>query len=98
MPNIKNVKIGLQTLRLLNTPKDKLRLLLNRANSKAKLDVGEVERTLQITADALIPSDVVVPQSVNKGAPVVLDAPKSGVARAIEQLADTFLISENAGR
>src|SRR3954468_5174276 len=90
IPNIKNVKIGLQTLRLLNTPMSKLRLVLNRANSKVKLDVGEVERTLQVKADCLIPSDVVVPQSVNKGAPVVLDAPKSGVARAIEQLADLF--------
>ena len=46
IPNIKNVKIGLQTLRLLNTPMEKLRLVLNRANSKVKLDVGEVERTL----------------------------------------------------
>ena len=90
IPNIKNVKIGLQTLRLLNTPMSKLRLILNRANSKVKLDVGEVERTLQVKADALIPSDVVVPQSVNKGTPVVLDAPKSGVARSIEQLADLF--------
>jgi pilus assembly protein CpaE len=90
IPNIKNVKIGLQTLRLLNTPMSKLRLVLNRANSKVKLDVGEVERTLQVKADSLIPSDVVVPQSVNKGSPVVLDAPKSGVARSIEQLADLF--------
>ena len=49
-----------------------------------KLDVGEVERTLGIKADILIPSDVVVPQSVNKGAPVVLDAPKSGVAKSLE--------------
>ena len=32
-----------------------------------------------------------MPQSVNKGAPVVLDAPKSGVARALEQLADQFI-------
>ena len=72
IPNIKNVKIGLQTLRLLNTPMEKLRLVLNRANSKVKLDVGEVERTLGIQAEALIPSDVVVPQAVNKGEPVVL--------------------------
>jgi pilus assembly protein CpaE len=93
IPNIKNVKIGLQTLRLLNTPMTKLRLILNRANSKVKLDVGEVERTLQVKADSLIPSDVVVPQSVNKGTPVVLDAPKSGVARAIEQLADQFAVA-----
>ena len=67
IPNIKNVKIGLQTLRLLNTPMEKLRLILNRANSKVKLDIGGVERTLQVTAESLIPSDVVVPQSVNKG-------------------------------
>ena len=78
IPNIKNVKIGLQTLRLLNMPMSKLHLVLNRANSKVKLDVSEVERTLQIKAESLIPSDVVVPQSVNKGTPVVLDAPKSG--------------------
>ena len=82
IPNIKNVKIGLQTLRLLNMPMSKLHLVLNRANSKVKLDVSEVERTLQVKADALIPSDVVVPQSVNKGTPVVLDAPKSGVAKS----------------
>jgi len=98
IPNIKNVKIGLQTLRLLNTPMSKLRLVLNRANSKVKLDVGEVERTLQVKADCLIPSDVVVPQSVNKGTPVVLDAPKSGVARSIEQLADLFTRDQKKSR
>jgi len=91
IPNIKNVKIGLQTLRLLNTPMEKLRLVLNRANSKVKLDVGEVERTLGIKAEALIPSDVVVPQAVNKGEPVVLSAPKSGVTQSMNQLADLFL-------
>ena len=98
IPNIKNVKIGLQTLRLLNTPMSKLRLVLNRANSKVKLDVGEVERTLQVKADWLIPSDVVVPQSVNKGAPVVLDAPKSGVAKSIEQLANMFAADDGSRR
>jgi pilus assembly protein CpaE len=91
IPNIKNVKIGMQTLRLLNTPTSKLRLILNRANSKVRLDVGEVEKTLQVKAESLIPSDVVVPQSINKGVPVVLDAPRSGVSRAIEQLADLFV-------
>ncbi len=97
IPNIKNVKIGLQTLRLLNIPLSKLKLVLNRANSKVKLDVSEVERTLGIKADALVPSDIVVPQAVNKGVAVVLDAPKSGVARSIESLADAF-VPATAGR
>jgi pilus assembly protein CpaE len=90
IPNIKNVKIGLQTLRLLNTPMNKIHLILNRANSKVKLEVSEVERTLQVKADALIPSDIVVPQSVNKGTPVVIDAPRSSIAKSLEQLADRF--------
>jgi pilus assembly protein CpaE len=93
IPNIKNVKIGLQTLRLLNTPMEKLLLVLNRSNSKVKLDIGEVERTLQTKADCLVPSDVLVPQSVNKGVPVVLHAPKSSVSKSIQQLADFFVPS-----
>lgn len=90
IPNIKNVKIGLQTLRLLNTPMEKLHLILNRANSKVKLDVTEVERTLQVSADILIPSDIVVPQSVNRGVPVVQSSPRSGVAKSLEDLASMF--------
>jgi pilus assembly protein CpaE len=90
VPNIKNMKLGLQTLRLLNIPSSKLKLVLNRSNSKVKLDIGEVEKALQMKADCLVPSDIVVPQAVNKGVPAVLDAPKSGVARALEQLAESF--------
>jgi len=93
IPNIKNVKLGLQTLRLLNIPVSKLKLVLNRSNSKVKLDIGEVERTLQMKADVLIPSDILVPQSVNKGVPAVIDAPKSGVSRSLEQLANLFVDS-----
>lgn len=88
IPAIKNVKIGLQVLRLLDMPVSRVKLLLNRANAKVKLDIGEVERTLQLKADVLLPSDILIPQSVNKGNPVVLDAPKSTVTKSIEQLAD----------
>ena len=100
IPNIKNVKIGLSTLSLLSVPTEKLHLVLNRADSKVKLDVAEVEKTLRVAAVAHVPSDVVVPISVNKGSPVVLSAPKSGVARAFEQLALRFIdggaVSNNA--
>jgi pilus assembly protein CpaE len=90
IPTIKNTKLGLQTLRLLEVGEEKLTLLLNRADSKVQLDVAEVERTLGLRAGCLVPSDIVVPQSVNKGVPVVLDAPRSEVARAFEELADRF--------
>jgi pilus assembly protein CpaE len=98
VPNIKNVKLGLQTLKLLNVPTTKVKLVLNRSNSKVKIDVGEVERALQIRADSLIPSDIAVPQSVNKGVPVLLDAPKSGVARSLAELAGLFVTVEPGAR
>jgi pilus assembly protein CpaE len=97
IPNIKNVRIGLQTLRLLNTPMHKIKLVLNRANSKVKLDVAEVERTLQVKAESRIPSEISVPQSVNKGVPIVLDAPRSGAAKALEELVK-LLVGEPAAR
>ena len=88
IPHIKNTKIALQTMRLLNIGPEKVTMVLNRANSKVRLDVGEVERAIGVRADCLIPSDIVVPQSINKGVPVVLDAPRSGVAKALERLAE----------
>ena len=91
IPNIKNVKIGLSTLQLLDIPKERLHLVLNRSDSKVKLDVNEVEKTLQVHAAARVPSDVVVPISVNKGSPVVVSYPKSNPARAFEELAMRFL-------
>src|SRR5207245_10709559 len=98
IPNTKNVKLGLQTLRLLNIPVSKLKFVLNRANSKVKLDVAEVERTLSIKADCLVPSDIIVPQSGNKGVPAVLDAPRSGVSKRMEQLAELFLAGSQSKR
>lgn len=99
IPHIKNTKIGLQTLRLLHIPAAKVKLTLNRANSKVRLDIADVERTLQMKADSLIPSDIAVPQSINKGVAIVLDNPKSGVSRNLERLADLFpaLAGEQAG-
>jgi len=90
IPHIKNTKIGLQTMRLLHIPVDKVKLTLNRANSKVKLDIADVERALQMKADCLIPSDIAVPQSINEGVPIVVDAPKSGVSRNLERMADLF--------
>lgn len=90
IPNIKNTKLGLQTLRLLGVPEERMTLLLNRANARVQLEVSEVERTLGMKAGILIPSDIIVPQTVNKGVPLVLDAPRSDVARAFRNMAALF--------
>lgn len=85
--SIKNTRVSLQKLAQLGYGQGLASLVLNRADSKVWLDVGEVEKNLPAPVVARIPSDRLVPRSVNRGAPVVLDAPRSAVARALVELA-----------
>ncbi len=91
IPSIKNLKIGMQTLDLQAIAGPKLKLVLNHANAKVKLDVKEIERVLGLTANYAVPDDISVPMSVNAGRPVVVDEPKSPVSRAIECIAESLL-------
>ena len=45
---------------------------------------------MKIQVDAMIPSSRLVPTSLNKGRPVVLDEPGAEVSQAIRQLAERF--------
>jgi pilus assembly protein CpaE len=96
IPSIKNLKVGMQTLDLLALAGPKLQLVLNRANARVKLDVKEVEKALGLDARFPVPSDIAVPQAVNRGVPVVLDNPRSPSARAFEDIATEFLAEDTA--
>jgi pilus assembly protein CpaE len=91
IPSIKNLKIGMQALDLQTIAGPKLRLVLNHANTKVKLDVKEVERVLGLSANYPIPDDLSVPISVNAGVPVLLDDPKSPVSRAMDRIAESLV-------
>lgn len=89
--SLKNVRLGLQTMAVLGVPFSRMRFVLNRANTKVGLSVGEAERLLELKADVALPSDILVPQSVNRGVPAVLLGPRSKFARSIENLASVLL-------
>jgi pilus assembly protein CpaE len=91
IPSIKNLKIGMQTLDLGAIAGSKLRLVLNHANAKVKLDVKEIERVLGLSANFPVPDDLAVPMSVNAGRPVVLEDPKAPVSRALDRIAEALL-------
>jgi len=90
IPSIKNLKVGIQTLDLLSVAGNKLHLVMNRANARVHLDISDVERALGVSAEFRIPSDIAIPQSVNRGVPVVLDKPRSPAALALRTLADRY--------
>ncbi len=91
IPSIKNLKVGLQTLNLLSLAGNKLKLVLNRANARVNLEIADVERAIGLPVSFKVPSDIAVPQSVNRGTPVILDRPKSQAAIALGEIADYFV-------
>jgi pilus assembly protein CpaE len=86
LPSVKNAKLALETLRLLKFPTNKVRLVLNRSNAKARLDDREIEGALKAQIQARIPSDGDVAASVNEGRPIVESAPKSKVAKGFGEV------------
>jgi len=94
LPSVKNAKLALDTLRLIKFPFEKIKLVLNRVNSKARLDVDELERSLGLDIKAAISSDKLVPRAVNEGEPVVSLYPRSRVARDLRGVAQLVVDDE----
>jgi pilus assembly protein CpaE len=98
VPSIKNLKLALQTMELLHYPRTRLRVVLNRADSKVGLRLPDVEKILGGPVDATIPSSRAVPLSVNKGNPILVEDPRSHVSDAIRRFAAQFAASPRAAR
>jgi pilus assembly protein CpaE len=93
IPALKNLKLTLETLDLLNYPRDKWRIILNRSDSKVGLAMNEVEKTLRVPIAAEVPSSRDVPASINRGVPIVLESPNHSVSTAIKHFAERNVIS-----
>ncbi|OFW66683.1 MAG: hypothetical protein A2Z12_08655 [Actinobacteria bacterium RBG_16_68_21] len=98
LPSVKNAKIALDALRSSRFPMERMRLVVNRVNAKARLDLVELERSLGLRVAGSIPSDRLVPQSVNEGIPVVALSPRSRVARSFHTLAQMLTPDEREPR
>ena len=97
LPSVKNAKLALETLRLLKFSTSGVKVVMNRSNSKAKLDDKEIEGALKMSIDAAIPSDALVAASVNEGRPVVESHPKSKVAKGFEDVVELIAKKVPAG-
>src|ERR687888_325613 len=96
VPTLKNLRLALQTLELLSFPKSRVKIVLNRANSKVGMKPNEVEGALGMKVRFEVPSDRAVPVAVNRGKPVVLDEQGADVSKAIRQIAKGLFPVEQA--
>lgn len=88
LPSVKNAKVANSLLEFLGIDRKKVRLVVNRFDSKVGLTTRDVEKAVKLPVFGTVPSDRIVPRSVNEGAPVVLRYPKSEVARSINRLVE----------
>lgn len=94
---VRHLSKGYETLLNIGIPRERLQIVLNRADSKVGLDPADVERVLGLKVDSLVPSSGLVPKSLNKGRPLYLSDSKSGVAQSIGDLADRFITAPAGG-
>jgi len=98
VPTIKNVRLSLQTLELLSFPQDRIKVVLNRANSKVGMQRKEVESALEMGVRYEIPSDRAVPLAVNRGNPAVLADGKSEFSRSVRELAKSLVTAQTVAK
>jgi pilus assembly protein CpaE len=94
VPTIKNVRLSLQTLELLSFPTERIRVVLNRANSNVGMKRGEVEAALEQRVRYEVPSDRAVPLAVNRGNPAVVSDAKADFSRAVREMAKSLQPAE----
>jgi pilus assembly protein CpaE len=89
--SLKNTKLGLETLERMDFDIDRIRLVLNRADSNVGIGHEDVAAIVGAKPEVLVPSDRNVTRSVNRGEPIVLEHRRSEAARAFQALADLYL-------
>ena len=87
VPTLKNVKVALETLDMLNIAPDHRHLLLNRADDEVGISADRVEGILGMRPEARIASATEVAAATNAGKPIVLRNPHHPISLAVVELA-----------
>jgi pilus assembly protein CpaE len=93
--SLKNAKLGLQTLERMDYDPERVRIVLNRADSKVGISHGDVVAILGREPSVLVPSDREITRSINLGEPIALGARRSQAARAFHLLAAMYIDDEH---
>jgi pilus assembly protein CpaE len=101
IPALKNLRLTLDTLDLLGSPREARVIVLNRSDAKVGLSAEDVVTSIKQEIAVLVPNSIDVPASVNRGVAIVLQEPRHPVSVALRRIADEHLRppgGEAAGR
>jgi pilus assembly protein CpaE len=87
IPTIKNMKSGNDTIHGLGYDTNKIRMILNRSNSKTRIDLQDVEQLLGSEFYHVLPNDFsTATRSIKTGCPLVLDTKASPLKTELRNL------------
>jgi pilus assembly protein CpaE len=92
LPRLRDGKLYLKNLLAANYPKEKIRVVINRAGNSKEISASEVETILEFPVIAQIPNDdMLVGSSVNLGQTFVTSNPNKPVSKAILNLVQSVV-------
>ncbi|KAA1428951.1 AAA family ATPase [Nocardioides antri] len=87
VPTLKNVKVALETMDMLNIARGHRHLLLNRADEEVGIGVDKVEAILGMPVSAQVRTATDIVAATNSGTPIVTSQPTHPASRAFNELA-----------
>ena len=87
VPTLKNVKVAMETLEMLDIAEGHRHLLLNRADDAVGLGPDKVEAILGMDVAARVESSIDIAAATNSGTPILLEKPTHQSSTAIRELA-----------
>jgi len=92
VPGIRNARRYADLLARLEVPRERIHLIVNRHHQKSRVSNRDVETTVGIEVFWALPNDFrSMSAAIDSGNPIVLDSPKSKLARSYYELAETLV-------
>ncbi|GER21621.1 hypothetical protein NCCP1664_01180 [Zafaria cholistanensis] len=90
VPSIRGLNSGLSVLKELQLIPQGRHVVLNFADRRTGLSVQDVETSIGIPVDTVVPHSRAVPLSTNKGVPLLTEPMREGAWRSLDKLARRF--------
>ncbi|GAA2198722.1 AAA family ATPase [Sinomonas flava] len=90
IPSVRGLKSGLEILEELHMLPENRHVVVNMADRKAGITVQDIEATIGVPVDIILPRSRQLPLATNRGVPVLQDGIRDPVAKGLRRLVERF--------
>lgn len=86
VPNLRAMRVEIEVLERIGVVPPQRHMVLNMADQRAGMRVGDAEAILGVRVDVSVPRSNAVPLASNRGVPLLVDAPRDGASKAVLEI------------